>query len=512
MQAIDVVRQPGQRPACLPLDSHQPDRWLRAVQHLRPRRLFRGGAEYVRYDAWTHTEETQQVAAANLRGDLFQLSTGPVSLATGAEWRREELAQSADPVLLSGDTSVGTAFFNPVNGDLSVKEVYAELVTPLFKDAAFAKAVDLDLAGRYTDYSSSGGVTTWKAGLTWDVNNQVRFRGSVSRDIRAANVNELYAATTFSLAIIRDEIDTTKPPGFVTVRSSGNPDLDPENGTTYTGGVVFQSQSRAFRTSVDYFRIEMTDRIATVSGQDIVSQCKADTDNGNPTSAACNAIIRNSAGAITDIYSPFVNIVGFRTSGVDFEASYTRQLSIIPGAISLRGLVTYTDELTTIDGSGREVDRAGQMGFGSGPGVPDWQANLSLAYDLGGFSGSVQARFFSGGEIDVLAIPGTATSANIYTVPSEYLLNLSASYDFDPGLGGRKVQIFGVVDNVMDNHPPFPLSNSPYYDAIGRAYRVGVRLKLLTLPATFVQATACEGRRLPRRRQTMVVKKATKCA
>ena len=331
--------------------------------------------------------------------------------------------------------------------------------------------MDLDLAGRYTDYSSSGGVTTWKAGLTWDVNNQFRFRGTVSRDIRAANVNELYAAQGLSVFFPIDRILGT-PTSFANKLSSGNPNLEPEEATTYTVGVVYQSPGRTFRTSLDYYNIEIEDQIVSLNGQDIIDRCALGL------LSYCSQIHRNPEpfGQISSVDSPFVNLAGFRTSGLDFEVLYTHPLSVIPGEIVLQGLANYTQELVRIDEIG-EVDRVGQVA-GLIAGVPDWLANVTLGYNLGGFSGSVQLRYVDGGPIDIQAKPGTDTSANVYTVPSGYLWNLAASYDFDSGLGASKVQIFGLIDNVTDENPPFPLvNNTPYYDPVGRTYRVGVRLK-----------------------------------
>src|SRR5690606_30542976 len=87
-----------------------------------------------------------------------------------------------------------------LRGSYDVREVYAEVGIPLLRGAPLAERVDVSLAARSTDYSSSGEVTTWKAGATWDLNQQVRFRVTKSRDIRAGNLGELFTPTAVAIA------------------------------------------------------------------------------------------------------------------------------------------------------------------------------------------------------------------------------------------------------------------------------------------------------------------------
>jgi hypothetical protein len=42
--------------------------------------------------------------------------------------------------------------------------VAGELAIPLLKDLPLVSSLDANLAGRYTDYSTSGSVETWKVG------------------------------------------------------------------------------------------------------------------------------------------------------------------------------------------------------------------------------------------------------------------------------------------------------------------------------------------------------------
>src|SRR5262249_56746409 len=75
----------------------------------------------------------------------------------------------------------------------NVWEFSGEIGIPILKDIPLVQNLDADLAGRYTDYSVSGSVQTWKIGLDWHVNESVRFRGTTSVDIRAPTLNDLFS-------------------------------------------------------------------------------------------------------------------------------------------------------------------------------------------------------------------------------------------------------------------------------------------------------------------------------
>ena len=107
-------------------------------------------------------------------------------------------------------------------GSYNVKEIYGEAAIPLAADQSWADALDLNLAARYTDYSSSGGVTTWKAGATWDINEQLRLRATRSRDIRAGNLAELFTpVSTATTSGLRNPITGDSSPALVeTTRQS----------------------------------------------------------------------------------------------------------------------------------------------------------------------------------------------------------------------------------------------------------------------------------------------------
>ncbi|MDP3299069.1 MAG: TonB-dependent receptor, partial [Phenylobacterium sp.] len=186
--------------------------------------------DYILGDPQREQFFTQQVAAANISGDPFSTWAGPVSMAAGIEHRKEEVSGNVPTVFQSG-WFVGN--YRPTFGSYTVTEAYVEAVVPL------ADGFDLNAAVRGTDYSTSGYVTTWKVGAVYSPIPDLRFRVTRSRDIRAPNLNELFAAGTSRTNTLLDPFNNGQATQFLEL-TTGNLALDPELADTWGLGVVVQ--------------------------------------------------------------------------------------------------------------------------------------------------------------------------------------------------------------------------------------------------------------------------------
>jgi iron complex outermembrane receptor protein len=435
------------------------------------------------------THLTQNVVSADISGDLFHTWAGPVSVAFGGEYRSDSAQGTADAISTANDfyTSPGAA----ISGKINVKEGFFEAGVPLARDVPFARALDLNGAIRYTDYSVSGGVTSWKLGATWKPVNQITFRVTRSRDIRAPNVFELYGPNQASFQLI---VDPTKGNvNFLTQTiNRGNAQLTPETAKTWVAGIVLQPDFwglNRLRLSVDYYDIQLKGAIAALTAPVIVSQCAA-----NPSSTVCALVSRDPAtGNLVSVQNPLLNLNKLVTRGWDMEASYVLPLSDVVGGwdgnVSARVLATHIDHLTTVTPQGIATDRAGQNGspVSTVSGVPSWQVNGYLTYQGNRFGAQFQARYISGGVRDVTLVgPGQAgysttlaNSTNNNRIPAYWYFNMNAQYDIIKS-GSRSVQLFGAINNLFDKDPPiapssFGPTNNVLYDVIGRTYRAGVR-------------------------------------
>ncbi len=431
--------------------------------------------QYIRQDVW----------AANLAtSNLFETWEGPVSVAIGAEYREDSVDGYVDPInferFLYGNYRV-TA------GSVNVKEAYAETLVPLGLGLEFNGAV------RFTDYSLSGSVTTWKLGLIWEPTADLRFRGTISRDIRAPNLNELFdAGTARTNSVIVPGAGGGRSDQFVQ-NLTGSTDLSPEEAETYGIGVVY---SPAFipglTMAVDYFDISIEDAIGFVSAQTTVNLCYEQSQQ-----FFCDNI-RYANGSTTDIefvdLAPF-NFASQTARGVDFEIGYTAPVG--PGTLNLRGLATYYIENVSDNGIDAPNDVAGVNAFG---GIPSFTYRVSAIYGFdSGFTASFVGRGFSDGKYDNDYIECAATcpasdplgvARTINTNSIDGTLYLDANFNYDFTLGPVDATAMLGVKNVLDrdpvlvgngpngnNTPAYPQTNRALYDTLGRTFRLGLRIR-----------------------------------
>ncbi len=279
--AIDAVVDPATgRTVCYPQLSTDP---VIAARYAgcQPFNLFGFGAASKAAVAYTTQGVDQYKAvnttndvALNFAGPLVSLPAGPLSASLGFEYRTESLrlTSNGDPANPPDFTGLRGVVLphqwfltNQAVTDASenVREEYAELAVPLFKNLPLIKSLDLNGAARLTRYSTTGQARTWKFGATWQAVDDLLIRATRSRDIRAPTLYDLFSGAQTTQASALDP-HTGINSGFFSV-SSGNPNLQPEVGYTTTVGFSYQpGWLEGFAMSVDYYRIDMTGAVATL--------------------------------------------------------------------------------------------------------------------------------------------------------------------------------------------------------------------------------------------------------
>ncbi|HWJ70473.1 MAG TPA: TonB-dependent receptor [Sphingobium sp.] len=154
------------------------------------------------------TKLQQNIVEGTMQGALLNNWAGEVRFAVGATYRTADFSYAPDTGNSGEQPGTGVvnqiALPNPTRGDISVKEVYGELLVPLLRDLPLIKQFDLELGGRYSKYSLSGSIGTFKALADWRVTDWLRLRGGYQKANRAPNIYELFAPIAGGLGTSQD--------------------------------------------------------------------------------------------------------------------------------------------------------------------------------------------------------------------------------------------------------------------------------------------------------------------
>ncbi|HSI17586.1 MAG TPA: TonB-dependent receptor [Sphingomonas sp.] len=440
----------------------------------------------------------QKVAGVNLAVTPFATWAGDVSVSVGAEWREESIRGSvptqfqpiinrdANGVAISTTNTWSVGNYLPTNGRYNVKEAYFETVVPLGLGLEFNGAV------RATDYSTAGYVTTWKAGATWQPIKDIRFRVTRSRDIRAPNLADLYAAGSSNSDSVTNPFysatDPTKGPSSYGYSATiiGNPTLKPEKSDTWNiGAVLTPTFLPGFSASIDYFRIEIKDAIGSFGAQDIINLCQ----RGNAAFCALYTVDPNNSSRLLFRSAP-VNFSRQVNRGIDFEAAYRLPLADRT-TLTLRGMATrYIDNLVYTGVAGAVT--ANTVGVNGGQGsTPKWIFHFSTTLDLPTTSITAVARGVSSGKYASTGIecasncPVSSTAFPTYDnnhVSGLFYADLNLTQHVKFG-NSKDAQFFLNVTNIFNRWPLLVpetglAANTTYSDMLGRTFRAGVRIKL----------------------------------
>ncbi len=471
----------------------------------------------------------QQVVAATLTGESFNLPAGPIAFDTGLEWRYDQASYTPDVFLSSGDVS-GWNAAKATNGSESVKEVYGEVRVPILADVMFAKRLSLNGAFRYSDYNLKGvgGVWTYSLGTEWAIDHDWALRAQYQHAIRAPNVGELYGGQGVSGPSAVDPCSSNQPVSQQTaavkavciatgvpanlvfdpsIQSSafldqvvgGNPNLSPETSETTTIGAVWTpSYVPSLVVSVDYYRISLSNAIAPLGGgglQNVLNLCYDTLQNAS--SVYCQAVHRDpTTGQIVApnyVTTTNANIGGMLTSGFDIEGHYgfhTDWGLMGSSRWDLSEDWTYVREftLTPIQDLPSIKDYCvGAFGGTCGQPIPKWKGTSRLTWLTGPLTLSLRARYIGKVTTDAYLVPlrqgAAAPALSSLTNPvigAQTYIDFTASYDLTP-----KVVLTAGVRNLFDKNPPIlgstqlPADNTipATYDVEGRVIFVGTNVK-----------------------------------
>ena len=444
-----------------------------------------------------------------------------MGFSVGVEWRSAEAEYIPDEYLRSGDV-IGFNPGLPTAGDVTSKDIFAELRIPLVADVPVIQNLTANAGFRSSDYDLDGvgRVSTYLYGLDWRLNDTVAFRGQFQRAIRAPNIGDLYGGLQLNFSTLTDPcssrntanqstavrqlcIDTgvpaaavftagVQPDNIIPNRTGGNVNLQEESSDTRTFGVVFTpSFLPDLAVTLDYFDIKLDDAIAQLGGgaQNTLNLCYFTVQD--TASDFCQAVHRNPAtGGITVPYSLDVlaaNIGALETSGIDLNARYG--FDIGSSRLDISTAWTYTDEFTVtpMQAVPQNTNKCvGSYGATCGEPIPQYKGVTRFTWTAGAFGVSLRHRYIDDVTTDRYVLPqrrgATPPALNTMTNPkldAQNYLDLSFTYDIND-----KAEIFAGINNVLDTDPPIIVGQGGYgntfpatYDYAGMTMFLGVTVK-----------------------------------
>lgn len=471
------------------------------------------------------------------RPDLFSLPAGEVGIAFGVEARRETQSDDRDANLdgtiphidsVTGVVSLSNVIAvsqNPdTEGDRSVASAYVEFAIPLVSpemNIPLVRALDVQIAGRAEHYSDFGDVAKPKIAVSWDIFDGLRLRGSYSEGFRAPNLEQVNTATygrlTTNPDYIRCEADLragriatfgacSRSIG-ASLLVSGNPDLEPEESTNSSYGVVFEPNFLPealgdITLTVDRWHIQQEKIVGLFGGRNAVVQDYLDRVQGgsNPlvTRAAVNAddiaLFAGTGitpvGVITSISDRFVNLLPQDVEGMDFGLIWSlRDTPIGDFRLNLNAakLIAFgrdpgpaVDALYAARDAGI-INAATPLPETSDllaqNGRPEWRVSGSLIWSQGPWQVGAFTQYISAvDDTDLLSATGTP-----WEVDSQITGNLYFQYEWEDTFDwASDTRIRIGARNITDEAPP--LSSTGY---LGSLYRPYGRYWYATITKTF---------------------------
>jgi outer membrane receptor protein involved in Fe transport len=469
------------------------------------------------------TEDLSQTTFEGvLQGSVVELPAGNLVVALLADHRRNTYRYRPDSQLAAQNIEAVIAS-QPTSGTISVKEFATQIDVPLLADKPLVKKLSLGAAFRRSDYSTSGGVNSYEGDLRWEPTSSLLVRGGYQRAVRAPNIGELFAAASGSQiafgtppASIGDPCDVRSTArtggGGASVRSlclaqgipaavidsyvfpttatagstQGNLTLQPETADTYNFGFSWTSHSDSpllagLSASVDYYNIKIEQVISVVPGLSALSKCY-NLDGSNPTydptNSFCQLLQRDSNGLLQVINTPYLNLGGLKTNGIDVQLGWNMPLG--NGKVFVNTGIGYLMKYSvqTLPGTpfqdfdGTNTIAANQTSSNS---FPKWKALTSFGYAHGPATVSLRWRY-QNAMADVTSVTTPANPG--IGVPAYNLVDLFGSYDLTD-----KWQLRVGVTNLADKDSVFVSSSqnstdTAVFDAVGRSYYLGFHVGL----------------------------------
>jgi len=451
-----------------------------------------------------------KVSNANLLGLWADNSIG---VAAGIEWRRETYHDNRS-TYQGGIAGVDTTYTDAVTGvfygsDLggaspspdvrgkrNVKSAYAELAIPIFSpemEIPMFRRLNFQVAGRYEDYSDVGSVAKPKIAGSWELLEGMMLRGSWSQGFRAPNLEVINTSTLdrvnggFDYVLCDADVRSGRATNFssavcnvsVLRRSGGNPNLKPEESTSWSFGAVLSPKLGdglgKVTFTVDRWKIQQKNVVGLLDYQNALNldyllrtqgSSNPNVIRRDPTADDIARVAGTGlapVGELLYVVANFQNLLPVTVQGIDFNLDYflpTTSVGTFSLNVNASRLISYYVDAPAgvqqvIAGQAAGEINAGVPIQGGGDvigrdGQPRWRLSATFDWSLGPWKIGAYTQYsdsvYENGVRDA--------SANPWTVKGQTTVNLYGQYTFknDGPLNGTTVQI--GARNIFDKDPP----------------------------------------------------------
>jgi iron complex outermembrane receptor protein len=475
--------------------------------------------DYIQPENNTYSVSRLWQAQGTISKDLFELPGGSLQAAVGLAYREESIDQpSANP----GNPSAPYTRYYSVNavgteGSRDVKSAFFELSAPVLTQ------LELAASGRFDDYSSGQSNFSPKFGFKFTPFEQLAIRGTWSKGFRIPSFNESFGLPTTGFVTAAVDCDSAVYAAFCAAHggptspyvtgtyslgltSVGNPELDPEESTSFTAGLVYEP-IRNLSFTLDYWQIEVKDLITSIT--DTTAAQEAYYSSGNGTVDIPGISVRpgvpdpafpDALPLLGFIQSSFANQNKQEVSGIDFGANFTMPFG---DTVTLRSSIEFSYlkkfELTHDGVTDKYAGTLSPCNITSCSGAPKYRGTWQNTVSFGGTDVSLTAYYTSGLDTVALDLGGVAGdcqgNADLGAATASYAdgtpvacktkaiwnADLTARHTFSD-----KYTVYADVLNVFDIEPDFdpaaayglfgynPAWSGP--NIMGRYYRLGVKL------------------------------------
>ncbi|KAK0366078.1 MAG: TonB-dependent receptor [Pseudomonadota bacterium] len=461
-----------------------------------------------------------KVSNANLLGLWADNSIG---VAAGIEWRRETYHDNRS-TYQGGIAGVDTTYTDAVTGvfygsDLggaspspdvrgkrNVKSAYAELAIPIFSpemEIPMFRRLNFQVAGRYEDYSDVGSVAKPKVAGSWELLEGMMLRGSWSQGFRAPNLEVINTSTLdrvnggFDYVLCEADARSGRAANFssavcnvsVLRRSGGNPNLKPEESTSWSFGAVLSPKLGdglgKVTFTVDRWKIQQKNVVGLLDYQNALnldyllrtqSSSNPNVIRRDPTADDIARVAGTGlapVGELLYVVANFQNLLPVTVQGIDFNLDYflpTTSVGTFSLNVNASRLISYYVDAPAgvqqvIAGQAAGEINAGVPIQGGGDvigrdGQPRWRLSATFDWSLGPWKIGAFTQYID----SVYENAVRDAAANPWTVKGQTTVNLYGQYTFknDGPLNGTTVQI--GARNIFDKDPP--LSSAGYLSSL----------------------------------------------